>query len=280
MKYFALLAFIPLILFRYRKISRLIKVFMAGMLLVIVSMVIMLQSSTASAMMQDENYYVNKQIEFFATIRLDLGDTRFLGLMGLFYGILCVIAYTIPNNDKEKNKKYALWLALGGYMCFFLFYPCNFYWYVLLAPFLILVAYNHRENLKINLILIMLHELMTAICFIYLSPWVLFGPQSFSYLFLKDYAIEENAFQYFVNTALHADLGPYMAIFRGIAYACAGCFMWINFPRRLAKEQGVEGSEEQKELEGEIQAITWMRILVLYVWIFICVYSLISFNRG
>lgn len=37
-------------------------------------------------------------------------------------------------------------------------------------------------------------------------------------------------------------------------------------------------NETEEEMEQDIKAVTWMKIGVLYLWIFFCVYSLVKLN--
>lgn len=275
MKYFALFVFIPLILFRFRKISKLLKVFAAGMILVLFTTIFVGNSDAGAAAQSNSQYYVNDHIQKLGLLRINIDWDVAIGLLALSFCTLCIVAYSISNVDKEKNKQYTLWLAMAGYMIFFLFYPCNIYWYVLLAPFWVLVACRDKRLMKVNLLLEIIFGLMTGIIYSYTQYWVLGGEGTFSYLFLKDNIMPRNSFQFFVHTVFGTDLEVYLHIFRGIAYACAGAFLFLNFPGRKAE---IASNETEEEMRQDIKAVTWMKIGVLYLWIFFCVYSLVKLN--
>lgn len=273
MKYFAIFVFIPLILFRYRKLNKTLQALLAGLVFVLCSLAIVSQSTAGREAMGNEEFYVNRHILYFASTSIDMGAVGQIGLLAFFYCILCIAAYTLPNNDKEKNIRTTIWLSLSGYLCFFLFYPCNLYWYVLLAPFLVLVVYTYPQNIRINLLLETVYGLMTGLWYGYgLSWWVQLGPKTFSYLFLKGYTYEteENAIQIFIREVLHSDWSVYLPIFKGIAYAGICMLLILNFPMRIRKN-----AETDIDLNNEIKTITWLRIGIIYVWIFIGAYGLL-----
>lgn len=228
MKYFAVFVFIPLVLFRFRKISKILKVFAAGLILVLLSTVFAGNSAAGAAAQSNEEYYVNEHIQKLGLMRINIDWDIAIGLLALFFGLICIVAYSVSNVNKEKNKQYTLWLALAGYMCLFLFYPCNIYWYVLLAPFWILVACNNKNLMKVNLLLEIVFGLMIGIIYSYIQYWVLGGENTFEYLFLKDNIMPRNAFQFFIHTVFGTDLEQYLQIVRGIAYACAGAFLFLE----------------------------------------------------
>ena len=282
MKYFAIFVFIPLVLYRYRKMFKLLCTLCIGASLVIISVYIISRSYGGAYLMRDNTYYVNVHIQNFTMSSIDLGMERVVSLLAFFYGALCIGAYGFPNCNDEERKKYTLWLALAGYSCFFLFYPCNFYWYVLLAPFMTLVAWNNRKFKKFNILLDTLYGFLMGFYFCYKQGWVFLGKRMYSYLFLKEYGVNvyNNALQYFMQNILHLDLESFMPIVYGIAYACIIVFLIINFPGWPSKNEGKIERVEEGQMHVEIRNLLWLRIAILYGWIFLSIFCLIGSQAG
>lgn len=281
MKYFALLVFIPLVLFRYRKIRKLFSIFLAGIALIGISMVIISASSTGKGAIANGSYYVNEHIERFSEITIVLHENLSIGLLGFFYTALCVLAYIIPNDDKEQNKRYAVWLVLAGYLNFFLFYMCNFYWYVLLAPFITLAAFHKLKYTKAALLLVSIFEVMTGICHAFLREWVFMGPTAYSYLFLRKYGenVTENGVLFCleeISDNLFYDgwnWRDFIPVWNGIAYASILAVLILSFPgfmKRINKE------EEKDKVCIDLKEVTGIRIIIIYLWLFVSLYCLVS----
>jgi len=265
MKYFAVLVFVPLVLFRFRRIIKLITVLVAGMVLTIGSIVIIHGSNAGATAMNNPDFYVTNHIRRLAEVRIDMGASRIVGLLEFFYILLCILAYILPNQDKRKNKEYAVWLIFGGYLCFFLFHNCNFYWYVLLAPFMILLAYIKPGLTKICLLLETIYGITVALDCMNKQFWVFLGPDTFNYLFIKKDIINNWLF-----TRIYWFLESYMPAILGISYASIIAILVLAFP-------GIKDISIEDENEKEMRIVTWMRIGVIYVWIILALVGTIDF---
>lgn len=266
MKYFAVLIFLPLLLFRFRKIGKLILVLAAGLLPACISALVIHGSDTGAAARSNPEYYVNIHIQRLTEVRIDAGASRVIGLLGFFFTILCIIAYVLPNQDTEKNKKYAIWLAFFGYLCFFLFYNCGFYWYVLLVPFLILLVYTKPGLIKTCLLLESLFEVTVAFDCMNKQQHVFLGPDTFNYLFIKRDIINNWLFR-----NIYEFLQVYMPLILGVSYASIIAVLVLTFPR---EEQDVPLEDE---MEKEIRIITWMKIGIIFLWIILALIGTINF---
>jgi len=282
MKYFALFVFIPLILFRYRKIRKMLYIFGAGCVLVAISILIIETSSAGAGAMANGAYYVNEHIERLSEISVVINERISIGLLGFFYTLLCVVAYVIPNDDKERNKRYAIWLALSGYLSFFLFYICNYYWYILLAPFVILVAFNRLKYTKLNLLLISVFESLTGICSIFMMSWVFMGATAYNYLFLRRFGenVTENSmlfvFRKISENVFYEgwDWNNFLPVWNGIAYASIILLLVLNFPGLNSQAEPVDENIKDEAL-ADIRAIAGLRIAIIYLWIFVSLFCLI-----
>lgn len=271
MKYFALFVFIPLVLYRYRRLNKLVGVLVAGAVLTVISMVLITHSAQGSTQMANDQYYINAHIRRLNAVSLRLSSDIVIGLLAFFYTALCVLAYVVPNNaSRECRAKYALWLSLAGYMSFFLFYDANFYWQVLLTPFFILVSYSNMKNCKISLLLELAYSTAIILKYVYINNWVIMGGKTFSYLILKDWKPErgENLVQRVLNVTTRP-LDGYMPIIQGIAYASAIMMLVINYPGIK-----IQSAETEEELEQDVRIVAWLRIAAVYAWILMAILGL------
>lgn len=270
MKYFALFVFIPLLLLRYKRLDKLILVLLGGGSLVGISTFIISLSKGGNQSMHDADFYINQHISGFADVALDITPKRSIGLLGLLFVIVCIMAYATDERRCENRAHYAIWTALSGYACFFLGYVCNFYWYVILVPFFILTVFQKPRYMGLNLLLELGFGISTCLAYIYFQDWVFLGQKTYSYLFLKQYAegIQQNALMDLSEQLFHTDLRPYVPLFYGVAYGCMIGFLVLNHPGIL-KSNSTERIERK-----DYHMITLLRILVLFAWIGI---SFVSF---
>lgn len=253
MKYFAILAFLPLLLFRFRKIGKFAGILVAGVFLAVMSVILTGESSAGSEAMGNTEYFVNRHIQRFAEVKIDAGDHRVFGLFALAFSAVCIVAYVLPNRDTEKNKEYAIWLAFAGYLCFFLFYSSSIYWFVLLAPFLILLSYMKQGYTKICLLLEALYGVMVAFDSMN-KEGVFLGGKTFQYLLIKREMLNNHLFsimRYFIQT--------YIPIIISISCAAVVGILVLAFPGRkdIPVEEGIE---------TEMRIVTWLRIGIIYGW--------------
>lgn len=265
MKGFAILPFLPLVLFRFRKINKLISVFGAGLLLAGVSELIIRSSETGASARDNPEYYVNVAVQRLTEVRIDAGASRVIGLLGFFFVILCVMAYILPNQDTEKNKKYAIWLVLASYLSFFLFYNNNLYRHVLLAPFLVLAIYIKPGLTKVCLLLESLYGITVVLDSINKQPWVFLGANTFSYLFIGKEILDNWLF-----TRIHWFLEAYMPLILGISYASVIAILVLTFP-------GIKDIPVEDGIEKEMRIVTWLRISVIFIWIILALIGTVDF---
>lgn len=283
MKYFALFVFLPLLLLKFKKIKQIICGAFAGGSLIFVSLIIQSFSEVGGNYLQDPEGDLNKfYITALSNFSLERGDGGdLIGMLGVALAIVLIMAYLTHIENDQERKKYAIWYATAGYFVFFLNYPANTYWFCLIAPLMLLLAYTNINNIGLNLILEVIYALSVFISKIYIQKHVLFGSKAYSYLLLKRYAntIPEdiNMITKVIDRICPFDFTKILPTIIGIGFACAIMFMIINFPaserfivRRLLKSE----DEENKE----ILVISGMRILILYIWIGISIITLLKYN--
>lgn len=265
MKYFALLVFLPLLLFRFRKIGRFIATLAVGMFLLVLNTLVVQRSDAVVASSDNPEYYVNEHIRRLAEVKIDIGAYKEIGLLGFFFLALCIVAYVLPNRDTEKNKQYSIWLAFSAYLCFFLFYGCNFYWYILLAPFLVLLAYTKPGLTKICLLLETLYGGTVALDCMNKQHWVFLGPETFSYLLIGKEILENRLF-----AKIYFLLETYLPLVLGVSYAAVIGILILTAP-------GIKDIPVEDGIEKEIRIVTWLRIGVIFAWIILALLGTVNF---
>ena len=271
MKYFALMVFIPLVLYKEKRIWPILGVLVGGLSFLFLTKYILGFSQTASAVSANEDYYVNKHVALFDGFSIELYGSVTIGLLGVVFFIICFMAYYMRNADGELRNKRTIWLVLAGYMCLSLFYPNNYYWNILMVPFFILLMYCNKKNRKINLILEIVFFTLITVCRMYNANWVFMGEDAFSYLLLKKWGVyaDYNLIQYFIDNVLALQLEKHLPILYGILYASGIAYMVINFPR--SEKHTDEINAEDKI---DIELLKWVKIAILYIFVIVALKSL------
>lgn len=270
MKYFAIMVFIPILIFKAKKIYKIVLPLIGGLGLVVVTKIILLFSKEVRRTNGETDYYVNELLMKFNDYTIDISGKE-IGLFGFFFFVVCVIAYCAKNDDKELSRKRIVWLALAGYMCFVLFYPCYSYWFVLVVPFFIIMMYCNKANYKVNMVLEIVFFTTMIIADVYRQKWIFMGPRMFSYLLLDEWGLYtyENFIKYFFSDVVGFDLAAFAPMLFGIQYASGILFVIINFPRTSNQEVIMD-----KEDKIDIEVLQWVKIVILYAFVGIALISL------
>ena len=152
-KLFAILIFVPFLLLREKRISRLIGYFSLGVSLYVVT--------TAFSAIFDPGYLPTQEMmgkiynygDWVFEAQLPGGFSN-VSIFILAYIILCFIAYMRHEDSAESRQRenhVALWFGCAAYMLFFAFVRWHPQWFVILVPFLVLLIteVNHNEVILI-----------------------------------------------------------------------------------------------------------------------------------
>lgn len=271
MKYFALFAFIPLVIYKGRKIFKIVLSMLGGVSLVGLTKVILSMSTGASQANASEGFYVNRHLSAFTDYAVKIQSDVNVGLLGAFFFLVCILAYLAGNENRKVSNKRMVWFTLAGYMCFCLMYSCNFYWNILMVPFFILVAHSNRKNIRANVIMEIAFFTSIIVCNIFRQDWVFMGKTAFSDLIFKDVGVfvDENLIKYFLTEVIGINIEKYIPLLYGVEYACALFFMVVNYPRK--EEEHVELSFSDR---NEIKIMLWIKIAIIYAFIGMALISL------
>ena len=264
MKFFALIVFIPLILYKEKRIYKVIEYIFGGISLVVLTKILTSFSNKVQIANSDPNFYVNRHLSYFSSMGIQISDNMVIGLFGFSFIVLCSIAFCWDFSEKDKVYDRTLWIALSGYMCFCLFYPSNFYWNIVVIPFMTLVSFSKKKYLKLNIIFEIIFTICTLIIFAYKQFWVFMGESIYSYLLLKDISIymTQNSIQYILNHFQSLNITENLPILEGFKYSCIFGFLLINYPDL---QQGVRRVSEEDQ--ADIILLTGIKIFIIYLFI-------------
>lgn len=147
-KYFAVLVFIPLILIREKKISRLIIRVLECISVTVVEKIIMIQSS--STLLGSLGFAVAFTKQGGKSSMFSLGD---MSMFLLCYCFLCLYCYLQTDNSEIMNQKKMLYVITFTWTILVLFININSYWIIYIIPFLIILVFYLNKNVFLNVIL-------------------------------------------------------------------------------------------------------------------------------
>lgn len=194
-----------------------------------------------------------------------------LGLIGIY--IFCY-AWR-KTNDTVFNGQIVILVVAGIWTVFCLFANMNPYWVIYLAPFLVMVVFMNKHNMKLSLLLDIIFNVSLTIIFILKFTWVYGGTETFSYLILKPIYNNLIGMQEGVTVAgilrklLLEDLTPFFGA--AMAASVLVIFLYAIIGLRTKSYEKAEGLE--------IWQIR-IRIAFLYGWIFLCLAALVFGSMG
>lgn len=300
MKYFAIFIFVPIVLYKTKKIWKVILELLAGagVLLferviignlflkiadlfqasrTVVSEVLVASNELSGGMLEQQadvvssygDQFVSGQLGYLMHNEITIGNFN-ASLFFLAWAVVCVWAFVKKTALDGKNQgRDIITLGLFTYMGFFLtFYSWNSYWIILLAPFLVIYVFMHEENLRNNLIFEMVITLGFVIGETIHESWVFGGQYSFSYLIMRDTNPRLMNVYYLVEKYKIAKYYP--AIF-AIVLVCIGALLIIN-----QRSKKAEISENIVTTGNNVTSVGrgfwWLRLFIVIAFTFAIVY--------
>ena len=192
------------------------------------------------------------------------------------YGMICILAYCSWFEGK-KRAEMAIWLAFSSPAVLFTFGATNCYWIILIVPFMILLLFMNRHNIRINFIL----EAFTPVSFIgayvIAESWVFGGGATFDsllfsfsqYLMNRRSSHSTNDMIHFIKSEFDYP-GEFEYVLPAVAVLGMVVFMVINHPCFKLHTDG------ETELDERViwKSWYWFRIAILVLWFFFNFYCL------
>lgn len=259
MKPFAALMFVPLVLLKEKKISRIILQGLAGFSLFLLCKVFYLPSEA----------YRNSGASFLSGMSYKLFEVAIpagSGNVSLFCaGIvaICIIAYFIRDEKKEDNR-IAILISFSVWAVFVLFVNICPYWAVYLAPFLLLVVFMNPARLNICLILELIMGGTMTVAMAINYAWVVGGSNTFADLIFR--TIYKNQV---VDSVM--SVGELLEKYKVIKLLPAiNAAMMVSTLALLLI--AIKGFNIQEDAEKEDIWHKWIRIAMIYAWIILCLF--------
>ena len=301
-KYIALFVFIPLVLLREKRILRILRDCVIGVILTPIQMIwykivnmlnCMFFPKNADVISRSEgtttyatvnqvneanvgflSHYYNKVLYFeMPAIR----KTYVASFLIVIFGLLCVWCYLKHTEEKEEVIDSTLFAGFVAFLIFFSWASPNPYWMVALYPIAFLLMFRHKERLRVNLLIESVYT--GSMFFILLDslPHVFGGPNNFNFMPLKE------LFGFIPDHSdMPVEMGPSVygfleklgipQIMPVIVAICLVCFIaWIviNYP---TKKQIFCDYIGEKELSVFRHGVLMFNILCLLCWFILCVY--------
>lgn len=168
-KFFALLVFIPLLLFKQKNILRIVlNVLLAILPYVLTTLPFMLLRQGAAP---GQNLTKDLLILMFNNMELtDVFDWFFI-----VYGALMIICYAGKPKRTLEDKRFILSICFCAYATFFAFVNTHPYWCVLLAPYMALLIATTSGQLSLCILLETIGTFFLTVKNMFLYTWTFFG---------------------------------------------------------------------------------------------------------
>lgn len=147
-KPFAFIVFVPLVLLKEKKIMNIFKYIIFSFIPLFVLKLIFKSSNVSSS----DNLESMLFSSWFSSSNLSFSNFN-ISFFVLFLVLLCVFCYIKKPDSNEIFLNYTIYISAAAYLCFFMFIPAYPYWYILMAPFIILLVFMNNKYFKTNLLL-------------------------------------------------------------------------------------------------------------------------------
>ncbi len=170
MKFFTLLAFVPLLLLREKRISRILLQLCSA-----VSLLLLFRLLFHSEVRGDGLFW----FIFASELPLSVGSV-YLFVAGMAALVLC--CYCRPAGQGPREGQWAVYLCLVSYSIFFLTVNTYPYWILYLVPFIALVMVQNRGIFRVNLLLDLILSGGVLLAYLFKYFWCFDGAAASSML--------------------------------------------------------------------------------------------------
>lgn len=283
-KYLSIFIYVPLILLKEKRILYILRDVLLGLILVPIELVMKNMTSIlcwfgllASENVKEPYILASSQIRALLFNVFNGPDGINSSVVVVAYGIICIVAYCCYYEYKMRGKL-AVWLSFSSLAVLFTFGTMHCQWVILLVPFLIILLFLNKRDIRINFILEALIPMSFIGGYVITQSQIYGGRETFdSLLFsLSNYLMERRS-SHINNDMIHFIMdtfeypGEYERVLPAIAVVTMIAFMVINFPY-------FRSDTENKEIAVETQKIYyywgWFRIAILITWFLLNFYCL------
>lgn len=175
--------------------------------------------------------------------------------------LICILAYAI----KREWKLWAVYIPALVFSCFVIFTPVNFYWMVLILPYMTIMMFMNEPQLRLSMVLETMAGWSAVFVSIFSASWVIGGEKTFEYLFLRGIAKGADVRTFLGSEHELTGLLPYA---NSVYVACIIGLLIVNLPCFVRKTDG----ENRTAFD---RWVIWGRMGLLLLWIVFLVYLLL-----
>lgn len=256
-KLFALFIFVPLLLFKEKKICKIILYSLGAISILALSKLVYWNAPMYQISMSSFEDNMFQRLNGSA-ITTPFGN---ISLFILGYVLICCWCYHKNFKDKKLRDLYTMYISLGVYGIFLIFCQIHPQWTILMMPyFIFFLVYNKKER-KINLLLEMVFTLFMLLILALIYPYV-FAPS------LTTHMLFDQLFHLPTTTTGLPILNhfmPYQSVINAIVFATFTYFMWINKPEKII-DQNETKPWEHGILISRMLIIVPFALLIIYYY--------------
>ena len=236
-KGFALWIYIPILLVRQKNVWRILISILAGMGITVIERLIF-GNNEVLVQLGSEFSTTGLLSSLIESNAVDFSGIGTVSILIILYVILCVYCYTIDSNSDSFIKYQYIYIITCAWMIYFMFYPFNTYWIVLLVPFLILIVFEKSKKIGFNIILECIFSMAIFLAGSIRQHWVIGGNNDLnSYRFFEQLFSSIGLVTYKL-TPLSNQLANYskekvnlFILFNSIFMALGIVFLVVNRPK-------------------------------------------------
>lgn len=223
-KYFALVAFIPLLVLRYKKVVSWILGVVAACVPLVVTKLPFLGASGGAALATN-----------LFQMLLEYSRSE-LNIFVVLY-IFCIVWCFFQNvqGDQKKYRHKAVWAVFAAYSAFFAFLSVFPYWSILLAPYIVLVIALARRNLYAGLLLETCGMAALVIGNMLVYHWCYFGNTMKSMLLSYVFGTVPDPSGYIIKALQMLREANFFPIFNSVFIACMCAMAYLAYPKVAGK---------------------------------------------
>lgn len=231
LKLFALFIYIPLLIFKEKKIWKIIIYAICSLILVILPKIIYWNAPLYyESMHQFEESMFNK-----FSISYIMGPYGKISIFIILYAFICFWCYHKKTDNKKLQNIYTMYIPLIVFGFFILFGEIHPQWSILVIPYIIFFLVYNKQNREINIILESIFSITLLAVLYSIFTWV-FAPSLFSSLIIGDIFPQSNGINQ-LNILKYLNVEQILPIISGIMLASFIYFLWINWPEKITNKE-------------------------------------------
>ena len=274
-KYLSVFVYIPLVLLREKRVLYILRDTLIGFVLIPVELIIKNMTSIlywlgviGANQVRRPYTLATSQIRALVVNVWGAGpDNMGASMVVIAYATICIFAYCSCYNDARRGKL-SIWFCFSSIAVLVTFGTIKCYWIILMAPFMILLLFMDKRNIRINFVLEAFTPIMFICVYVITQSQVYGGRMTFDYLLLSFSKYLMNRRQsHSTNDMIHyiKDTiqypGEYENVIPALVIVCMITFIIINFPHNITEEQEIAIDEQKVWCQWG-----FVRIGILVLW--------------